>query len=234
MANIQISIDSKVLGEVTLKDDITEIGRVEGCQICLQHSKVSSQHARIIQQKGAFWLEDLNSTNGTFVNGKQLSKSHRLHHGDQIAIGEHSLRYISVGSTEKDDAMTEGDQLQDAGTMMINPNELKDMLKSHQMREASKRGQLVGWLNMPDGSLPLSRAEVLIGKAKTFDVRVGGLFAPRVSASVVHNRDGYYLRPRKRGKVQVNGVLVSAEVKLKDGDRIRVRTLDMVFLLKQA
>jgi len=234
MANIQISVNGKMLSEVTLKDAVTEIGRVEGSHICLQHSKVSSQHARIIKQHGAFWLEDLNSTNGTFVNGKQLSKNHRLHHGDQIAIGEHSLRYVGVGSTEKDTVVTEGQQTQEAGTMMINAGELKDMLKAHQMSEAEKRGKLSGWLDLQGTSFPLSRSEVLIGKAKTFDVRVGGLFAPRVSASVVQNRDGYYLRPRKRGKVLINGATISAETKLKDGDRIRVRSLDMVFVMKKS
>lgn len=53
----------------------------------INHPSVSRYHAQIEQKDGAFYIRDLSSTNGTFVNGKALTKSHRLRAGDSIRIG---------------------------------------------------------------------------------------------------------------------------------------------------
>lgn len=234
MANIQIIQNNQKIGEVTLKEDETRIGRNPDSEICLQQAKVSGAHARVRNDKGAYWLEDLDSTNGTYVGGKKITQPYRLHHGDQIAIGEYTLKFITVGSEEKSARVVEGKLSQAESTMMINAGQLSDILGAHELKNAAKQGKVTGWLTIQDTQIPLSRSEVILGKAKTADVRVSGFFAPAISAWILRTREGFVLRPHRRGKVALNGGAVFDDTVLKNGDRIQIRSVAMTFMLKRS
>ncbi|MDQ3888948.1 MAG: FHA domain-containing protein [Actinomycetota bacterium] len=53
----------------------------------------SSRHARVEAQRDGIWILDLDSTNGTWVNGQRMDGRRRLHHGDVVRIGETELRF---------------------------------------------------------------------------------------------------------------------------------------------
>jgi pSer/pThr/pTyr-binding forkhead associated (FHA) protein len=72
---------------------------------------VSGHHSLIINILNDSFLEDLNSTNGTYVNGK-LIKKHALQHGDVVTVGHHQLRFV-----EDDEAQDEFEK-----TMVIQPS----------------------------------------------------------------------------------------------------------------
>ena len=63
------------------------IGRTPDNELVLADSGLSRQHARIVFGQGAYWLEDLGSTNGTLVNGTRLTTAHPLRTGDVIQLG---------------------------------------------------------------------------------------------------------------------------------------------------
>ncbi len=65
----------------------TIFGRDTGCQICLDDEFVSQLHARVVNSQGRYILEDLGSTNGTYVNGRKIKDPVDLRHGDRIKIG---------------------------------------------------------------------------------------------------------------------------------------------------
>lgn len=67
------------------------IGRSPDSALVLDDSFSSSRHARIYPSEGAWWIEDLDSTNGTFVNGHKISMPTPLHPGQQITIGKTTL-----------------------------------------------------------------------------------------------------------------------------------------------
>jgi hypothetical protein len=70
-------------------DGEATIGRGGGCTVPLTHDTFISQvHARVFDRGGKLWVEDVGSTNGTFVNGKQLTKPVEVRKGDQIKVGE--------------------------------------------------------------------------------------------------------------------------------------------------
>jgi hypothetical protein len=79
------------------------IGREEGMGIVLQDPEASRRHARISWQARQFIIEDMGSTNGTFVNGVQLTAPQRLNAGDSIGIGQTALVFqlsgIQLGTT---------------------------------------------------------------------------------------------------------------------------------------
>src|SRR5438132_11491272 len=67
----------------------------------IDNAAVSGHHSLIINILNDSFLEDLNSTNGTYVNGK-LIKKHALQHGDVVTVGHHQLRFIDSQTGEAD------------------------------------------------------------------------------------------------------------------------------------
>jgi hypothetical protein len=88
------------------------IGRLPDNDIRIDNSAVSGHHSLIINILNDSFLEDLNSTNGTYVNGK-IIKKHALQQGDTITVGHHSLRFVDGESDEQDDEFEK--------TMVIGP-----------------------------------------------------------------------------------------------------------------
>ncbi len=68
----------------------TMLGRDVDCDICLDQNLVSNEHALIIKSGPAFWIEDLNSKHGTFINGREIHRT-RLKNRDRITMGDFEL-----------------------------------------------------------------------------------------------------------------------------------------------
>ena len=66
------------------------IGRSRDCDIQLNDANVSRRHAELRQEGAAYWIVDLDSTNGTEVNGRRLKRA-KLKAGDQITVGSTRL-----------------------------------------------------------------------------------------------------------------------------------------------
>ena len=93
---------------VNLKDSAVSIGRAADNDIHIKDSTVSSQHAKIVTYYDASYVEDLGSTNGTFVNGKRIQK-HILNPDDVISVGTHTLK-VESGQTAADVTGTFSDE----------------------------------------------------------------------------------------------------------------------------
>jgi pSer/pThr/pTyr-binding forkhead associated (FHA) protein len=70
----------QISGELT-------VGRAQGCHISLDDSYTSQLHARIYRQDGQAYVDDLGSTNGTFLNRRKVTAPTSLHNGDRLQIG---------------------------------------------------------------------------------------------------------------------------------------------------
>ena len=104
MARLILSLDSQVLAEYNMSKERYTIGRLPDNDVRIDNPAVSGHHSLIINILNDSFLEDLNSTNGTYVNGK-LIKKHALQHGDVITIGHHQLRFSDeqTSETEQDE-----------------------------------------------------------------------------------------------------------------------------------
>ncbi len=74
--------------EFPLEGDSAILGRHPSCDIVLEEGAVSRQHARVFRESGAYYVEDLGSRNGTFVNGERIYGQQLLHHNDEVQICE--------------------------------------------------------------------------------------------------------------------------------------------------
>ncbi len=77
------------------------LGREAGCDFRLEDQTVSSHHARLAYRKQQWWLEDLASTNGTFLNGLPVTSPVVITHGDELRLGHMGVR-VEVGQVESD------------------------------------------------------------------------------------------------------------------------------------
>ncbi len=91
---LEFSFNASKLGEFVLDKEVMTIGRKDDNDICIENLAVSGHHAKLLTIFEDSFLEDLDSTNGTYVNGKPINK-HPLKNGDVITIGKHELRYIN-------------------------------------------------------------------------------------------------------------------------------------------
>ena len=93
MARLILSLDGQTLAEYNMTKERYTVGRLPDNDIRIDNAAVSGHHSLLINILNDSFLEDLNSTNGTYVNGK-LIKKHALQHGDVITVGHHQLRYV--------------------------------------------------------------------------------------------------------------------------------------------
>ncbi len=79
---------------VAITDERLTIGRRPDAGLFLDDVTVSRDHARVMRRGGQYWLEDLGSLNGTYVNRRRID-SHRLDDGDELQIGKYKLTFLS-------------------------------------------------------------------------------------------------------------------------------------------
>lgn len=82
------------------------VGRGRDCDLTLDDAEASRMHARFVVENGQVFLEDLNSSNGTWVNGGRVTARTELKAGDSVLIGTHTLRLFinGEGTPAEDDA----------------------------------------------------------------------------------------------------------------------------------
>jgi pSer/pThr/pTyr-binding forkhead associated (FHA) protein len=119
MNKIIINRGSFKLDEVVLEQGTTTIGRGSDNTIVLDDTAISSHHTKIITLFHTSYIEDLDSTNGTLVNGKSVQKR-SLHSGDVVSIGNHQLLFQSDKGVQTDSETSE--------TVMLRGNEIKQRL----------------------------------------------------------------------------------------------------------
>ena len=102
MPKMIVSIDGVVIKEVQLSKDRTSLGRRPYNDIVIDNLAVSGEHA-VLQMSGTeVYVEDLNSTNGTYVNGKAVKKQ-LLQHADVVEIGKYKISFVAenIATAEK-------------------------------------------------------------------------------------------------------------------------------------
>ena len=94
MPKMIVSIDGVVIKEVQLTKDRTSLGRRPYNDIVIDNLAVSGEHAVLQMSGNEVYLEDLNSTNGTYVNGKAVKKQ-LLQNSDTVEIGKYKIKYVN-------------------------------------------------------------------------------------------------------------------------------------------
>ena len=245
MARLVLSLDSQVMAEYNMNKERYTIGRLPDNDIRIDNAAVSGHHSLIINILNDSFLEDLNSTNGTYVNGK-LIKKHALQHGDVITVGHHQLRFV------------EDDEQQDdfEKTMVIQPSarpveKLRTIVGQSQVIDGEPAPPVAAATGTASASAARSRAIADGAALKKAKLQVlSGAFAgreleitkalttlgrPGVQVAAITRRgEGYYIVHVDSGKPDdfplVNGTPIGSQAtKLSDNDVIQLAGVKMGF-----
>lgn len=234
MAKLVLSMNGVVQGEYELNQERLTIGRKPDNDIPIDNLAVSGKHALVITILDDSFLEDLGSTNGSYVNGK-LVKKHALKDGDVIAIGKHELKYVNEHATADDDDFEK--------TMIIRPGSASAAVAAAQAAEKavqSAEPAAAAPAAPAGGGMPLARLTVLngpiAGKELELTKALITLGKPGTQVAVISRRpQGYFLThiesdgDGKRYPV-VNGEAIGAKAyQLKDSDLIELAGIKMEF-----
>ncbi|HEC29076.1 MAG TPA: FHA domain-containing protein [Gammaproteobacteria bacterium] len=178
MNKLTINRDSFVLGEINLEAGTMTIGRAEDNDIHLDDSATSGHHAKIVSIFTATHIEDVGSTNGTFVNGHRIEE-HTLHSGDIISIGGHQLLFQSgrQGTTQPEKTMImSGDKLGD----MVELAKRNKQMEARQAQPENPPGEKRGAVSFVEDLAPTeidmdNAASGDQGRARKSSLNRGGL-----------------------------------------------------------
>jgi len=237
MARLVLSLDGQVLAEYNMNKERYTIGRLPDNDIRIDNPAVSGHHSLIINILNDSFLEDLNSTNGTYVNGK-LIKKHALQHGDVVTVGHHQLRFVDQQDTDP-----EQDEFEK--TMVITPGTRAE--EQDKIRKVDKAvAQVAAKLAPPPKpageapmALPKAKLQVLSGAFAGRELELlkalTTLGRPGVQVAAITRRaEGYFIVHVDSGKEGdfplVNGTPIGPQARrLHDNDVIQLAGVKMGF-----
>jgi len=247
MARLILSLDGQVLAEYNMNKERYTVGRLPDNDIRIDNPAVSGHHSLVINILNDSFLEDLNSTNGTYVNGK-LIKKHALQHGDVVTVGHHQLRFVDTQSMD-----SEPDEFEK--TMIITPGSAVAAAAAKKASAiappaappaaAAKPSAALSTGRMPaQGSdapvaLPKAKLQVLsgafAGRELELNKALTTLGRPGVQVAAITRRaDGFFIVHVDSGKPGdyplVNGTAIGEQArKLQDNDVIVLAGVKMGF-----
>lgn len=231
MGLLRLEHEGKPCGEFALEQERMAIGRHPSCAIHISDPAVSGRHALIINVMEDSFLQDLDSTNGTYVNGR-LVRKRVLQDGDVIGVGTHLLTYEKGRQGAADDFDK---------TMVIRPGMPAWNTASREHVHAIRTAEgNVARVTADGGEAPATgELEVLSGPARGRRLELNKamitLGRPGVQVAVISRRASGYFITSVRGASgggfpRVNGVETGpVGQRLDDGDEIELAGVRMRF-----
>ena len=231
MAKLILSMDGLVLKEIPLNRERMTIGRRPNNDIQIDNLAISGEHAAVVTILNDSFLEDLNSTNGTLINGQPVKK-HFLKNGDVIELGKYKLKYIAEQAQTVESADYEK-------TMVLRPGAAAQL----------RAGQVPGVGAAPAAPVapsaveaaPVATAAIQLltganaGRELALTKTLTTLGKPGVQVAVIAKRPhGFFLTHVEGAQFPVvNGQAIDAQARqLNDHDVIEIAGVKMEFFLK--
>ena len=229
MSKLILSIDGSVLREYSLDQARTTIGRLPNNDIQLENLAISGKHAVIVSVLGDDFLQDLGSTNGSFVNGNAIKK-HRLVDGDLISLGKYRLKYFAAATAATRRAEAQLAMRMDPGS------QLAELIPAHEAGGNDLGGgQSVDTVE----AMPLGELEILSGRNAGQRLQLTkerSVIGKQVvhAAAIERRGDGYFLFHLDGVSTPLlNGQVVDEHGQpLADQDLIELAGVKMAFRLK--
>ncbi len=232
MNKIVLNFNGRVVSETPFNGDAVTIGRGPGNDIMIDNPAISSTHARIFQEKDFIVLEDLGSTNGTFVNGGKIKKA-AINSADNITVGKHQLKLSWEAGTGDFDA---GNGPGSAD--VVDALDKTMVFTSGQGKAGAAKAATGGFALMEGGvakeKIPMTDRVTTIGKSSDALIKLKGLLAPKVAALVNRSDRGYVISSADAKKPAIiNGKKADKPYILKNGDFVEIAGITLRFYLKK-
>lgn len=219
-AILLVKLHEQASREFALAADAFTIGRKPDNHLLIDDPAVSSHHARIVKIHAVHFIEDLKSTNGTYLNDKRVER-HQLRDTDVITIGRHRLIFRDA---------TAAPVIPAASTEALDQTVVLPGRAAQLNTEVPAAGLRVLSGKTDRQTYVLANQVTRIGADAQASVRLTGWFAPAAAAVISRRQTRYSISAVRNGKpVFVNGHPLSGERALRDDDRIQVAGVTLLF-----
>ena len=221
MPKLLLKSETSVIEEIKLDKPGFTVGREPGNDIVLENTAVSEHHCKLYEAGGVWYVEDLNSATGIFVNSRKVIKA-GLHNNDCVHIAKYTLTYM------EDAPDAAGPATPGAETEPRLPPQKNRVRGGLEVLEGGSEGET---------EHKLTNLSTYIGKTTQADIQYkgSGIFntGPDIAAIIAMRPDGYYLVPIKEGYAKHNDNLLNEKVLLKDDDIIETGKTKFRFFIKK-
>ncbi|MBI4800902.1 MAG: FHA domain-containing protein [Elusimicrobia bacterium] len=231
MPKLLLKFEAAVIKEIKLDKPVLSVGRKPDNDIVLDNQAVSGHHCKIYQAGDTYFVEDLNSTNGTFVNDKKVLKA-GLHNGDAVNIVKYSLIFLDDGAPAAKSAAA-APAAEPAAPAPAAP------LPVPQSQKARAKAGIEVLEGSVDGKTEheLTNLSTYIGKSSQANIQYkgSGMFnlGPDMAVVITMRPEGYYLIPIKEGYAKHNGNELNKKALLADDDVIEVGGTKFRFFIQK-
>jgi len=217
MPQLNVNLGEKLVQTCVFDKDVISIGRSRENDVVIEALSVSRNHARIRREDDGYTLTDLQSANGTYLNGQKISTA-QLRSGDKIAIGKSTLQFSERALSETQKAM---DAFESPRTVIVRTAPVGELV----VLQGRQHGQ----------RFEIDRNETLIGRGDNCPVRLLDWFVSKRHAIIQRDGDSFHIRDfGKITGVQVNGSNIRESHLLRDGDEIKVGPVALRFSIRLA
>jgi len=224
MGKLVVSLDGVVIKEVQITKDKTTLGRRPYNDIVIDNLAVSGEHA-VLQMVGQdVFIEDLNSTNGTYINGKAVKKQ-LLAHNDTVEVGKYKIKFMVDDGTDYEK------------TMIMKPGAMSGGVGYTSTGRTSGFGGLASATPAASGNVGPATIRVMNGAAAGREVVLTKVVTtvgkPGVQVASITKRPTGYVLAHVEGasRPTVNSTPLAGEtVSLKNGDVIELAGTQMQFV----
>jgi len=215
MAQLQIKCDDKQLGEHQLEGDLTVIGRSKDSALRLEDASVSRQHSQIRKEQENYIIEDLGSSNGTLVNGKEIKK-HTLQPDDTIEVGKYTLIFQETPGVEDEDKT------------VIDMKRSAVAVSGPVFKLIITKGHDVGL------EFPIEEGEAIMGRADDCGISLTDNIVSRNHTKLIREGDKVFLEDMgSQNGTFVNGKKIEEKKKLANKDVIEIGETKLKFVLEK-
>ena len=228
MLHLTLLLGREVVGVYTFTKSPITVGRDADLDIVIDNPSVSRRQVVFRRGESGWFLEDLGSSNGTFLGGERIDGPTSVRPGDEVGFGKYSILFDqAVGQAKSAPHRTsQATAPSHDGTIHIKPSEVKELLQG----SGRRRGAQLLWRCGKDEGVHyfVDAPAVLVGTDELCDVKV-----PKAPTH-------HILAIRENGRCQIRNLHGFARMRtdtgvtrmanLEDGDKVRIGPLELVFV----
>lgn len=219
--DLHVMLGNQSITKYRIKGRPVRIGRVPENDIVINNLGVSRRHSEIIEEGGQYYIQDLGSVNGTFVNGQKVEKD-LLNDKDEILIGKHKIIFQHPQIAPMSEVKS---QIQESQTVMMDPEAVKKMREAISAPPAK--------IVLPDGqSFQIVKPKTVIGNGPVADIKVNDKSIAPEQVQILKDGNGYKLVHLSNvAATIVNGKMIADTCPLADDSSIQIGRTNLFFRL---
>ena len=216
MAEIIVKLGSNVVQKYIFDKEVISIGRARDNDIVIENLSVSRNHSRIRLKDDRYILTDLNSANGTYVNGVKVTRT-ELVNNDVITIGKHKLHFVDKPVSDEQVIL---DAFGADKTMLV--------------EKASTAKLVILKGKHKEKDFPISKYETTIGRTADNDICLHDWFVSKKHAAIIRQGSNFFIKDLGSWKGTFVNEKQIRDTALNHNDTIQIGTIKFRFLTEEA